>query len=94
MTRGWFDLFRDNGGPALYPESNRTSGLFIFLVATYLFSFFFNNLFTTYIFSVVGDVQAITVYIVFATLLVAFLVVMPGIRAQVCLHFISSLFSF
>jgi len=56
MTRGWFDLFRDNGGPALYPESNRTS--------------------------VVGDVQAITVYIVFATLLVAFLVVMPGIRAQ------------
>ena len=28
MTRGWFDLFRDNGGPALYPESNRTSGLF------------------------------------------------------------------
>ena len=40
MTRGWFDLFRDNGGPALYPESNRTSGLFIFLVATYLFSFF------------------------------------------------------
>lgn len=56
MTRGWFDLFRDNGGPALYPESNRTS--------------------------VVGDVQAITVYIVFATLLVAFLVVMPGIRRE------------
>ena len=66
MTRGWFDLFRDNGGPALYPESNRTS--------------------------VVGDVQAITVYIVFATLLVAFLVVMPGIRAQVCLHFVKPLF--
>ena len=68
MTRGWFDLFRDNGGPALYPESNRTS--------------------------VVGDVQAITVYIVFATLLVAFLVVMPGIRAQVCLHFVNPLFFF
>ena len=57
MTRGWFDLFRDNGGPALYPESNRTS--------------------------VVGDVQAITVYIVFATLFGAFLVVMPGMRSQV-----------
>lgn len=57
MTTGWFDLFRENGGPALYPESNRTS--------------------------VVGDVQAITVYIVFATLLVAFVIVMPGIRKEV-----------
>lgn len=46
MTRGWFDLFRDHGGPTLYPESNRTS--------------------------VIADVQALTVYIVFATLLVAF----------------------
>ena len=61
MTRGWFDLFRDNGGPALYPESNRTA--------------------------VVGDVQAITVYIVFATLLVAFLVVMPGMRREVVICF-------
>ena len=23
--RGWFDLFRDNGGPTLYAYSNRTS---------------------------------------------------------------------
>jgi len=49
-------LFRDNGGPTLYPESNRTS--------------------------VIADVQALTVYIVFATLLVAFFVVMPGIRKE------------
>ena len=56
MTRGWFDLFREHGGPTLYPESNRTS--------------------------VIADVQALTVYIVFATLLVAFFVVMPGIRKE------------
>ena len=89
MTRGWFDLFRDNGGPALYPESNRTSGLFTFC-QLFVFIFFNNEEKTNFLlqfFLVVGDVQAITVYIVFATLLVAFLVVMPGIRAQVCLHF-------
>ena len=68
MTRGWFDLFRDNGGPALYPESNRTS--------------------------VVGDVQAITVYIVFATLLVAFLVVMPGMRREVVTCFVLRILTF
>ena len=68
MTRGWFDLFRDNGGPALYPESNRTS--------------------------VVGDVQAITVYIVFATLLVAFLVVMPGMRREVVTCFFLRILTF
>lgn len=56
MTRGWFDLFREHGGPTLYPESNRTS--------------------------VIADVQALTVYIVFATLLLAFFVVMPGIRKE------------
>ena len=39
MTRGWFDLFRDNGGPALYPESNRTSGLFT--VYQLILTFFF-----------------------------------------------------
>jgi len=49
-------LFREHGGPTLYPESNRTS--------------------------VIADVQALTVYIVFATLLVAFFVVMPGIRKE------------
>ena len=92
MTRGWFDLFRDNGGPALYPESNRTSGLFTIYQLILTFCFTWNQLFVYQIFSVVGDVQAITVYIVFATLLVAFLVVMPGIRAQVCLHFVKPLF--
>ena len=56
MTQGWFDLFRDHGGPTLYPESNRTS--------------------------VIADVQALTIYIVFATLMVAFFVVMPGIRKE------------
>ena len=56
MTRGWFDLFREHGGPTLYPESNRTP--------------------------VIADVQALTVYIVFATLLLAFFVVMPGIRKE------------
>jgi len=56
MTRGWFDLFRDHGGPTLYPESNRTA--------------------------VIADFQVFTVYIVFATLLFAFFVVMPGIRKE------------
>lgn len=56
MTQGWFDLFREDGGPTLYPESNRTP--------------------------VIADVQALTVYIVFATLLLAFFVVMPGIRKE------------
>ena len=25
MTRGWFDAFRENGGPTLYSYSNRTA---------------------------------------------------------------------
>jgi dual oxidase maturation factor 1 len=56
--RGWFDLFRDNGGPTLYAYSNRTS--------------------------VIGDVQAITLYIAFTTLLIAFIIIFPGIRREVC----------
>ena len=64
MTLGWFDLFRDHGGPTLYPEANRTS--------------------------VIADVQALTVYIVFATLLVAFFVVMPGIRKERYVIFFTS----
>ena len=67
MTRGWFDLFREHGGPTLYPEPNRTS--------------------------VIADVQALTVYIVFATLLVAFFVVMPGIRKERFTTFTSVLLS-
>ena len=43
MTRGWFDLFRDNGGPALYPESNRTSGLFTFC-QLFVFIYFLNTI--------------------------------------------------
>ena len=57
MTRGWFDLFRDDGGPTLYAYSNRTS--------------------------VIGDATSITLYIVFATLFIAFFVVFPGIRKEV-----------
>jgi len=57
MTRGWFDLFRDDGGPTLYAYSNRTS--------------------------VIGDSTSITLYIVFATLFIAFFVVFPGIRKEV-----------
>lgn len=67
MTRGWFDLFREHGGPTLYPEPNRTA--------------------------VIADVQALTVYIVFATLLVAFFVVMPGIRKERFTTFTSVLLS-
>ena len=59
MTRGWFDLFRDDGGPTLYAYSNRTS--------------------------VIGDSTSITLYIVFATLFIAFFVVFPGIRKEVIL---------
>ena len=62
MTRGWFDLFRDDGGPTLYAYSNRTS--------------------------VIGDYTSITLYIVFATLFIAFFVVFPGIRKEVMHLFI------
>ena len=61
MTRGWFDLFRDDGGPTLYAYSNRTS--------------------------VIGDATSITLYIVFATLFIAFFVVFPGIRKEVTINF-------
>ena len=60
MTRGWFDLFRDDGGPTLYAYSNRTS--------------------------VIGDATSITLYIVFATLFIAFFVVFPGIRKEVLIN--------
>lgn len=63
MTRGWFDLFRDNGGPTLYAYSNRTS--------------------------VIGDSTSITLYIVFATLFIAFFVVFPGIRKERFTTFLS-----
>jgi dual oxidase maturation factor 1 len=63
MTRGWFDLFRDDGGPTLYAYSNRTS--------------------------VIGDSTSITLYIVFATLFIAFFVVFPGIRKERFTTFLS-----
>jgi len=63
MTRGWFDLFRDNGGPTLYAYSNRTP--------------------------VIGDSTSITLYIVFATLFLAFFVVFPGIRKERFTTFLS-----
>jgi len=63
MARGWFDLFRDNGGPTLYAYSNRTP--------------------------VIGDSTSITLYIVFATLFLAFFVIFPGIRKERFATFLS-----
>ena len=54
--RGWFDAFRENGGPTLYAYSNRTA--------------------------VTADVSTLILYIVFATLFLAFLVIFPGVRRQ------------
>lgn len=55
--KGWFDAFRNDGGPTLYTYSNRTP--------------------------VTGDVNTISIILVFSTLLVAFLVIFPGIRKEV-----------
>lgn len=63
MARGWFDLFRDGGGPTLYAYSNRTP--------------------------VIGDSTSITLYIVFATLFLAFFVIFPGIRKERFTTFLS-----
>jgi len=54
--RGWFDAFRENGGPTLYAYSNRTA--------------------------VMADLSTMTLYIVFATLFLAFIVIFPGVRRQ------------
>jgi len=56
MTRGWFDAFRENGGPTLYSYSNRTA--------------------------VTADVATLTLYLVFVTLFVAFVIIFPGVRRQ------------
>jgi len=56
MMRGWFDAFRENGGPTLYSYSNRTP--------------------------VTADVSTLTLYIVFVTLFLAFLIIFPGVRRQ------------
>lgn len=55
--KGWFDAFRNDGGPTLYTYSNRTP--------------------------VTGDVNTISILLVFSTLLIAFLVIFPGIRKEV-----------
>merc|ERR1711911_572580 len=54
--RGWFDAFRENGGPTLYSFSNRTP--------------------------VTADVSTLTLYIVFLTLFLAFIIIFPGVRRQ------------
>jgi len=56
MMRGWFDSFRENGGPTLYSYSNRTP--------------------------VTADVSTLTLYIVFVTLFLAFVIIFPGVRRQ------------
>lgn len=54
--KGWFDAFRENGGPTLYAHSNRTA--------------------------VTADSSTLILYIVFATLFLAFVVIFPGVRRQ------------
>ncbi|XP_015595832.1 dual oxidase maturation factor 1 [Cephus cinctus] len=54
--RGWFDAFRNDGGPTLYSYSNRTP--------------------------VTGDVQLITIFVIFCTIYTAFIIIFPGIRKQ------------
>jgi len=56
MMRGWFDAFRENGGPTLYSHSNRTA--------------------------VTADAATLTLYIVFVTLFLAFVIIFPGVRRQ------------
>ncbi len=53
---GWFDAFRDNGGPTWYGD-NRTP--------------------------VVVDTGTFAIIAVFSIFLLAFLIIMPGIRRQV-----------
>jgi dual oxidase maturation factor 1 len=55
--KGWFDAFRNDGGPTLYSYSNRTP--------------------------VTGDVQILTLYLIFFTIFLAFLVIFPGVRKEV-----------
>ncbi|XP_008557204.1 dual oxidase maturation factor 1 [Microplitis demolitor] len=54
--KGWFDAFRNDGGPTLYSYSNRTP--------------------------VTGDVNLITIFIIFVTIFAAFLIIFPGIRKE------------
>ncbi|KDR12423.1 hypothetical protein L798_13472 [Zootermopsis nevadensis] len=54
--KGWFDAFRNDGGPTLYSYNNRTP--------------------------VTGDVHTLTLYLVFFTVFLAFLVIFPGVRKE------------
>ncbi|XP_021948570.1 uncharacterized protein LOC110846211 isoform X2 [Folsomia candida] len=54
--RGWFDAFRNDGGPTLYSYSNRTP--------------------------VTGDVPTISLYVLFFTLFIAFVIIFPGVRKE------------
>ncbi|XP_012272668.1 dual oxidase maturation factor 1 isoform X2 [Orussus abietinus] len=65
--RGWFDAFRNDGGPTLYSYSNRTP--------------------------VTGDVNLITVFVIFFTLLAAFLIIFPGIRKEKLATFLTVILS-
>jgi len=67
MMRGWFDAFRENGGPTLYSYSNRTP--------------------------VTADLSTLTLYIVFTTLFLAFVIIFPGVRRQRFTTFTSVLLS-
>lgn len=52
MTAGWFDAWRDDGGPALHADPNRTH--------------------------VTVDTPELFICIAFATLFIAFLIIVPG----------------
>ncbi|XP_022645736.1 dual oxidase maturation factor 1-like isoform X2 [Varroa jacobsoni] len=56
MTAGWFDAWRDDGGPALHADPNRTH--------------------------VTVDTPELFICIAFATLFIAFLIIVPGIRKE------------
>ncbi|XP_021932842.1 dual oxidase maturation factor 1 isoform X2 [Zootermopsis nevadensis] len=56
VMKGWFDAFRNDGGPTLYSYNNRTP--------------------------VTGDVHTLTLYLVFFTVFLAFLVIFPGVRKE------------
>ena len=77
MQKGWFDLFRENGGPTLYAHPNRTHGQY---TCTVIIGF---EMKPYIMFLVHGDASTIVLCIAFATLYVAFFVVFPGIRKEV-----------
>ena len=67
MLNGWFDLFRDEGGPTLYLHGNRTA--------------------------VTADITILSLIILFLTLYLAFLIILPGVRRRRFATFTSVTFS-